>query len=100
MRVGVSENRGPEYNTLNSRILTIRALNKVPLFSETPVCVRMMADSSGRSSHASRVADALASSGRNKRATDLEDSFKGSFKGTRTMFYNWAPLKVLGGYLN
>ena len=33
---GVSENRGPEYGTLNSRILIIGPPNKVPQFSETP----------------------------------------------------------------
>ena len=33
----ISENRGPQYSTLNSRILIIRIpQNKVPLFSETP----------------------------------------------------------------
>ena len=36
--MGVSENRGPQYSTLNSRILIIRSQNKVPLFSETPIC--------------------------------------------------------------
>ena len=35
--MGVSENRGPEYSTLNSRILNIRTpKNLVPLISETP----------------------------------------------------------------
>ena len=29
--MGVSENRGPQYSTLNSRILVIRTPNKVPL---------------------------------------------------------------------
>ena len=31
--MGVSENRGPYYGTLNSRILIIRTPNKVPLSS-------------------------------------------------------------------
>ena len=35
--LGVSENRGPEYSTLNSRILIIGPRNKVPSFSESPI---------------------------------------------------------------
>ena len=36
LHLGVSENRGPQYSTLNSRILIIRTPKSVPLFSETP----------------------------------------------------------------
>ena len=35
--MGVSENRGSKYSTLNSRVLIIRTPNKVPLISETPL---------------------------------------------------------------
>ena len=36
--MGVSENRGPYYSTLNSRILAIRTPKiRYPLFSETPI---------------------------------------------------------------
>ena len=31
VNLGVSENRGPSYSTLNNRILIIRTPNKVPL---------------------------------------------------------------------
>ena len=37
-RKGVSENRGPEYSTLNSRILILRTPKiRYPLFSESPL---------------------------------------------------------------
>ena len=37
--MGVSENRGPYYSTLNSRILIIRRPNKVPLiFGNSHMC--------------------------------------------------------------
>ena len=34
--MGISENRGPKYSTLNSRILIIRTPNKVPLIFGHP----------------------------------------------------------------
>ena len=37
IHLGVSENRGPKYSTLNSRVLIIRTPNKIPLISETPI---------------------------------------------------------------
>ena len=37
--MGVSENRGPEYSTLNSRILIKGSNIRYPPFSETPIQV-------------------------------------------------------------
>ena len=51
--MGVPENRGPRYSTINSRILIIKTPpNKVPLFSETPKSnsQRMLMESPGSSS--------------------------------------------------
>ena len=38
--VGVSEKRGPQNSTLNSRILSIRTQNKVPLISGNSIMGR------------------------------------------------------------